>query len=621
MNNTFETFNNYPWQSDQVFQAGLQTILAQLPQDNDHDANLMKAKHFYFSRFQQNFDLEEYLIYQQLKLDEKLGKQKEELYHRLQDYDYDQDEDYKTGLPNIIRGWLKEQSSGLWDKERLELEFEKAKAFYYVSRVEKVNLVEYFAWKAKNETNKPSCPFANLWQNKSIGPVDQINAPSFIVTEKRGPLIVTLSSPKSRNIFSVGRLQDLESALKDGVNDQQVTSLFITATVADSSGPDESNQRIETKDTKILSCGLAYDQTSKLVSGSELRQASLQKLADIYYTVAHDLIENKKLTVTFSNGQIPLNAVYLTLCLGFMRVITEHTLLIFTIELSHAPIPPLLLLAMARARTKGTKPLPAGMELYLALAAPEYAKLRGPEILRLGLADVFVPEAKLSDAFTTAKNMAVCPPPDTTASIQLALAIHHTYSGPNRLSVWEEHIENVFGAATSFDDLQQRLELLGNQWSRNILNHWKTLPSTLLKVIFRAVQQCKDMAPFEILKLEKDLNSKWRQTDDYKIWLRSQNTWSDDASVDFYFEKVQELDTSDSVVYEAVQEQSLEAVCPVTGQKATQAKCPFNKEEQTRTCPVSGQKTLDTENTEGCPFNKKSDTAISALEDLTLEPK
>lgn len=84
-------------------------------------------------RFQQNFDLEEYLIYQQLKLDEKLGKQKEELYHRLQDYDYDQDEDYKTGLPNIIRGWLKEQSSGLWDKERLELEFEKAKAFYYVS--------------------------------------------------------------------------------------------------------------------------------------------------------------------------------------------------------------------------------------------------------------------------------------------------------------------------------------------------------------------------------------------------------------------------------------------------------------------------------------------------------
>lgn len=150
------------------------------------------------------------------------------------------------------------------------------------------------------------------------------------------------------------------------------------------------------------------------------------------------------------------------------------------------------------------------------------------------------------------------------------------------------------------------------------MNHWKTLPITLLKVIFRAVQESKDMTPFEILKLEKDLNCKWRQTDDYKVWLRSQSTWSDDASVDFYFEKVQELDTSECVVYEAVQEQTSEAVCPVTGQKAAQAKCPFSKEEQTPTCPVSGQKMLSTE---GCPFNKKSDTVNSALENVTVEPK
>lgn len=143
------------------------------------------------------------------------------------------------------------------------------------------------------------------------------------------------------------------------------------------------------------------------------------------------------------------------------------------------------------------------------------------------------------------------------------------------------------------------------------MNHWKTLPRTLLKVIFRAVQQCKDMAPFEILKLEKNLNSKWRQTNDYKEWLRSKNTWSDDTSVDFYFEEVQETDTSEAVVYEAVQEQTAEAVCPVTGQKATQTACPFSKEMQTTACPVTGQKESDLESTEGCPFNKN----------LTLEPK
>jgi hypothetical protein len=50
MDNTFEKFNQYPWDTDKVFQDGLQTILVQLPQDNDHEANLLKAKHFYFSR-------------------------------------------------------------------------------------------------------------------------------------------------------------------------------------------------------------------------------------------------------------------------------------------------------------------------------------------------------------------------------------------------------------------------------------------------------------------------------------------------------------------------------------------------------------------------------------------
>lgn len=318
-----------------------------------------------------------------------------------------------------------------------------------------MDLAAYFTWKSKkDEANKPVCPFANLWQNKSkVGPVEQINGSSFVVTEKSkgtGAETITFSSPKSENVFSVGRLNELLEALKDAELDEQVTSMFLTATVADSSNPFEYNERIETKDTKTVSSGLPYNETSKLVSGAELRQVSLEKVSEAYYNLIEYIIgqrKDPKLVVSFLNGQIPLNAVYLFLCLGFMRVITEHTLLQFTLELSHAPIPPLLLLAMARTRTKSTKPLPAGLELYLALAAPEYSKLRGPEILRLGLADVFVPEAKLSDAFDTAKSMGVCPSPDTNSAVQLALAIHHAYSGPNRLHVWEDSIERVFGVS------------------------------------------------------------------------------------------------------------------------------------------------------------------------------
>jgi predicted ester cyclase len=135
------------------------------------------------------------------------------------------------------------------------------------------------------------------------------------------------------------------------------------------------------------------------------------------------------------------------------------------------------------------------------------------------------------------------------------------------------------------------------------------------------------MNPLEILNLEKNLNSKWRQTDDYKEWLKSKNTWSDDASVDFYFEKVQESSTLDEpVVFEAVQEQATEAVCPVTGQKAAtcpeqdkaKAKCPFNKDEQSEmsACPVSGQKAATCPEQDKakakCPFNKDEQSEVSA---------
>ncbi|KAL7326907.1 hypothetical protein PS15p_209173 [Mucor circinelloides] len=589
------------------------------------------------NRFQQKFDLEEYMKYEAEKLDRKVDEQQEELFNQVQDYDYDNDVDYTKGLPNIIHGWLGQQSkTGLWDKEKLELEFLKAKAFYYNARVKSFDLVAFFNWKAKkDEAAAPVCPFANLWQNKSkAGPVDQVNGSSFVVVDKSkgtGAETLTLSSPKSQNVYSVARLQEYASALKDGQNDDRVTSFFITATVADSSNPLEMAERIETKDTKVLSSGLAYNETSRLVSGSDLRQISLEKLAAEYYDLVRYIIgqrKDPKLAVTYSNGQIPLNAVYLTLGLGFMRVITEHSLLNFTLTPSHAPIPPLVLLSMARNRTNATgKTLPKGLEFYLALAAPEYSRLRGPEILRLGLADVFVPEAKLSDAFETAKKMAVCPAPDTNAAIQLALAIHHTYAGPNRLQVWEDAIEKVFGAADSFEDLKRRLEESDTTWSKNILKHWCGLPPVLLNVIYNAVAHCKDKSPLDTLELEQKLNAKWRQSEDYKEWLRSKNDWVSEesqvtAAVDAYFQDLELPTISDeATVYEAPQEteeDAAPAVCPVTGQTASgTAVCPVSSAHATpeaAVCPVTGQQAEVPSSSfasgeDKCPFNKSQEPA------------
>ncbi|KAI8078326.1 hypothetical protein BDF21DRAFT_452671 [Thamnidium elegans] len=626
MEKVYETFNRYPWDTDKLFQAGLDSIIETIPKTNQDDlveqAQLLKAKHFYFSRFQQDFDLESYLQYEQEKLDQKRNQQQ---FDRLEKYDYDHDEDYTKGLPNIIRGWVQDQTvNGLWDKEKLQLEFSKAKAFYYVARVEKVDLNAYFSYKAKKEQqNKPACPFANKWMNKGkLGPVKQTNGVSFVVTERtQGPETITLSSPKTKNILSTHRLKDIQSALNKAEANSNVTSIFVTTTVADTSNPFEINERIETKDTKLMSCGLAYNETAALGSDTN-RQVSINHLSTTYYNLVRSVLARKdpKLIVTFSNGQIPLNAAYLTLCLGFMRVITEHSLLVFTLDLSHAPIPPLLLLATACGRARTTKPLPAGLDLYLALAAPDYAKLRGPELVYLGLADTFVPETKLADTFDIAKNMAICTAPDTNASIQLALAIHHTYSGPNRLTVWEKYIESVFGAATSFEDLKQRLESHNTPWSKNILKHWSTLPPTLLDVIFKAVKQCQTLTnPIKILDLEKKLNQRWRQSKDYQQWIDGKQDWVDTCT-DFYLEQDENVDLDQELVlvYEVPQqveeEEEETVVCPVTGQKSAGSICPVKGMQEVQIkCPVTGQVSVD--GTTTCPASGQQEPAKCPVTD------
>jgi hypothetical protein len=76
--------------------------------------------------------LESFLEYETEKLES--GSSNEELFQRMEDYDYDNDINYTKGLPNIIHGWLEEQSKGgLWSKDKLDMEFSKAKACYYNS--------------------------------------------------------------------------------------------------------------------------------------------------------------------------------------------------------------------------------------------------------------------------------------------------------------------------------------------------------------------------------------------------------------------------------------------------------------------------------------------------------
>lgn len=289
---------------------------------------------------------------------------------------------------------------------------------------------EYFAWaQEKKQANQSACPFAHLWQNK--GSSKQSTASSagsdhFVVSSSgRGATTLTLSSPSTQNILTIDRLNELRKALEASEQSQEATAHMLNTLVS----------------SNVASTGLAYQETYDLAIQAN-PTASLEKLANSYYqSVEQTILSIKKPCIALMDGAIPTNASYWFLWHRFIRVVTEHAMLPLGLTLSHAPVPPLLLLTLCRSRKPN---LPQGMELYLALAPPDLVRLRGPELLKLGLADVFVPGAQFHDVLETVKKMSLCPPPATATAIQLGLATAHTYPGPDRLGVWENEIQRVF---------------------------------------------------------------------------------------------------------------------------------------------------------------------------------
>lgn len=129
------------------------------------------------------------------------------------------------------------------------------------------------------------------------------------------------------------------------------------------------------------------------------------------------------------------------------------------------------------------------------------------------------------------------------------------------------------------------MTVINNTWSKTILDHWNTIPPVLLRVIFRAVKQIDTLTFKDLLALEQKLNSKWRQTENYKEWLISKNNWivEDEG---FYFQDLElpSLSEDEAVVYqvsaEPQQQENRPLVCPVTGQVAL-------------SCPVSSSQNVD----------------------------
>ncbi|KAJ2961658.1 hypothetical protein NQZ79_g3101 [Umbelopsis isabellina] len=542
----FHEFHSYDWDNDVEFQKGLQAIYSDVPANDDE---LLKAKQFYFSRKKHHINLDQYRQFEEYlkrSIPEKSEAEEETVFDRFDKYSFSSDERFLNGLPSIVAGIAKSKPGATVDKAFYDREMLKAKAFYFSKFVEKLDLAEYLSWKESKKI-APACPYAHLWQNKGTRvavmfteatEIDQ-DDDLFLKIEQpitsSGALTITISSPQSNNLLTCERLKELQENIAVAKGNDTYTSIIIASNCKQERTPDNGPDDLITNvDHKTISSGLAFNETAEecgedldiLQSSMDVLQASFYSLVKV---IGNYIKDEEKPVFHLIDGKVPFSAASLYLLPNQLRIVTEHALLTLGIKsLSHAPIPPLYVLngIQKAVNSKVARAPPRGSALYVALAPPELILLRGPELLRLGLADYFVPDAKYVDTMKEMRNNAPCPAPHTVEAVKVVLEMNKAYAGPDKIGVWEKEIETVFGNCQNSQDLLDKLDEMEKPWSRTIAQHLRQQSPTLLEMVIQAVKLVTEhtMSLEECVNLEDRLNAIWRTTSDYKTFVRRNNS-------------------------------------------------------------------------------------------------
>lgn len=357
---------------------------------------------------------------------------------------------------------------------------------------------------------------------------EQSDSNEFISLEhpqtSRGALVLSITSPKTNNLMTSERLRSLKDNIGQAMSDDKYSALIVTSRCSQIAVPEQDpDAPITNFDHKTISAGLALKETLlECDDDIEAAQSSLDSLQNDYYSLVKQLQQkddSSKPIFNLIDGEIPRSASLFYLSPNQNRVITEHAFTHFGINsYSSAPIPPLGLLKCISNQDKSARVPPKGSGLYISLAPPNLLLLRGPELLRLGMADYFIPDAKYVDTLKEMKNNAPCPAPHTEEAVKVVLEMHKAYAGPDKIGVWQKEIEQVFGDFPSVPQILERLRDIKKPWSDGILQHLEKQSLTLLEVIVRAVNQVmkQDMSLEACLDLEQQLNVQWRRTGDFK---------------------------------------------------------------------------------------------------------
>ncbi|OZJ03498.1 hypothetical protein BZG36_04016 [Bifiguratus adelaidae] len=472
-------------------------------------------------------------------------------------YDFDKDQRFLKGLPTLLNGLLEsvKRNGEAIDKETYEKEVLRAKAYYYDRFVSSFDIQGYMTQKEnEKKASASACPYAHLWQNKGSGSSDVMGTQAGDLKQQirvqsapsgQGALHVIFSSPKTDSCFTIRNIAQVYHCVHRAREDADVTSLFLSGTYkAPKADMPVPTSEIRTVDTHIFSQGVPIletvdyalsQSTSSDASASspvDICNKHVDRLLDTYFHLIHklDMFRKDKPTVVFLDGAVPLSMVEFV-DTTTIRVATERALFNPSMLSAESMVNPVIgltaLVALEkRARSARSssprKSFAQGMALYLAFQEPSFI-LRGPDLLRLGFIDTFIPSSNLKDTIKTTWTNSACPNPGTEDAIRLYLETERAYAGPAKIDVWQQEIEECFGDAVSAADVLERLVKMDNKWTNALRSHLEAQDPLRLEIIYQALKKAQDLSFEECLVLQDTIGKNWRRENaegsKYGAWL------------------------------------------------------------------------------------------------------
>ncbi|KAJ2829846.1 hypothetical protein IWW50_000620 [Coemansia erecta] len=408
-------------------------------------------------------------------VDETEMSEQARLYERFEQFDFAAAAGFNQMLADVY-------ATNDISKHEIDERMDRAKAQYYSANVEPLSYSEYKEYKVANAP-KPVCPYQDLWDLKGA---DKESADTDKFASVKTIDIARLLDPDNMDVLTVGAINRFHEAAKTAYDQKY----FAVAVV---------NSRCSSPEPVFLPALDGSKDCSVTLKAAMRLQIELRNL------------NKAKPLVFFANGIV--DASTLGILMSTIDIVTSEMFCVSVgpVSQSSQMFPLTALYDWAHLSDHQFK-VAKGTAEYI-LCNPDLV-LRSAEWSALGLGMGFVSHRKFASGMEQILLAASCPPPHTRDALRKACAVESVYSGPSKISVWEEEIAKYFApladGSKSVSDLIGELQAIEKPWAGKYLRFANTpAANDVVEARIAGIQAVRELEYSQALAFELSAVIAW----------------------------------------------------------------------------------------------------------------